>query len=187
MPHLRGVKLVKTIDRQESGAAVLQKQVMLYRVDDIVEWPGFEENGVVVRQPPKIDEDAYSFRVYMTPVSQEFSFDSGGKTDEGGFKQKLSGTHPGMPVSALEFCKKYLHDRFIAMFSDCDGTTVILGTPCNPLVFTSGHKSSRAGRKFTFNFEQEIESENVYMIGLFDTDEQPRLRYFDESFDNSFN
>ena len=135
---------------------------------------------------PKIIKDAFVYRLYVTPGSQEFSYDTVGEKDNGGFITKFSGAHPGCLESALEFSMNNLHEGFIVMIPQCDEPTIILGTPDNPMVFSSSHKSAKEGRKFTFNFAQEIDSEEIYMLGDFQPWEDSTFRIFDKHFNKIF-
>ncbi len=180
------MRLIKAIDKQSSGAPTQAKFAYLFRADDITYWFPPDAGGVKLNYAPRILRDAFVFRLYITPNSQEFSYDTVGDVDEGGFKTKFTGTHPGCQLSALEFAKNYLHQGFIVMIPQCDHPTVVLGTPDNPLVFSSSHKSSKDGRKFTFQFEQEIDSEEIYMLGDFQPWENSKFRFFDKYFNKKF-
>lgn len=180
------MRLIKAIDRESSAAPVQAKFAYLFNVNDIKRWFPPDEGGVMLRFSPKIVKDAFVYRLYVTPGAQEFSYDTVGDVDEGGFKTKFTGTHPGCTLSALEFAKNQLHEGFIVMIPQCDDMTVVLGTPDNPLMFTSSHKADRSARKFTFNFDQQIDSEEIYMLGDFKPWEDSTFRIFDKHFNKKF-
>lgn len=180
------MRLIKAIDKQSSGAPTQAKFAYLFRADDITYWFPPDAGGVKLNYAPRIIKDAFVYRLYITPKSQEFSYDTVGDPDSGGFITKFSGTHPGCMLSALEFSKNFLHQGFIVMIPQCDDMTIVLGTPENPLVFSSSHKSGSDGRKFTFNFAQEIDSEEIYMLGDFKPWEDSKFRFFDKYFNKKF-
>ena len=180
------MRLIKAIDRESSASPVQAKFAYLFNVDDIKRWFPPDAGGVKLNFSPKIIKDAFVYRLYVTPSMQEFSYDTVGERDSGGFITKFTGTHPGCKLSALEFAKNQLHEGFIVMIPQCDEPTVVLGTPDNPLVFSSSHKSAKDGRKFTFNFEQEIDSDEIYMLGDFKPWEDSKFRFFDKYFNNKF-
>lgn len=183
------MKLIKTIKREQSAAAHQQKDAYLWLVDDLVKWTGTDSFGVAMPSKPMFDPAAICFRLYISSRSQEYSYDTIGEADEQTFKTKFTGNHPGTSQSALEFSKNMLGERFIIMIPDCDdGKTMVLGIPTNPMVFTSSHKSGSDGRKFSFQFEQLIGSDEVYMLGDFNPLEQDDVQIsFNAQFNNDFN
>lgn len=183
------MKFIKTIKREQSAAVNQQKDAYLWLVDDLETWPGTNSYGVAMATMPVFKPKALCFRLYITSRSQEYSYDTVGEADEQSFKIKFSGTHPGSSQSALEFAKVMLGERFIVMIPDCEGSkTIVLGIPSNPLVFTSSHKSGSDGRRFTFQFEQLIGSDEVYMLGDFHPLSQNDLQInFNADFNNDYN
>lgn len=180
------MRLVKALDKTISGAPVLQKFAYLFQVSDIRSWFPPDENGVLLPFAPRLIDGSFIYRVYLSPNSQEYSYDTVGGPDERGYKTKFIGTHPGCVLSALEFAKNKLDQGFIIMIPQCDSETIVLGTPNNPMVFTSSHKSGKDGRRFNFNFEQEIDSEEIYMLGNFKPWEDSTFRFFDKYFEKTF-
>ena len=161
------MRFIKTLEKKESGAPQGSSYAYLVLVDDIKEWFPPDEKGILVKRFPVLKQFSHFYRLYTTRSSQKYSAETMGNHDERCFKQKFTATHPGRRVSALEFLKKYLDERFIIYIPECDGSTVILGNPDNPMVMVSSHESSNVGRKFTFDFEQQIGADEPYMIGDF--------------------
>ncbi len=165
------MRFIKTLEKTESGAPQGSSYAYLVLVDEIKEWFPPDDKGILVKRFPVLKQFSHFYRLYTTRISQKYSVETIGNHDERSLKQKFSATHPGRRFSALEFIKEYLDERFIIYIPECDGSTVILGKPDNPMVMVSSHESSSAGRKFTFNFEQEIGGDEPYMIGDFQINE----------------
>ncbi|AZA93030.1 Uncharacterised protein [Chryseobacterium nakagawai] len=148
-----------------SGSAPLRKKfAYIAWLNDIVKFPQPDYRGVVLIDDIQMKENTGMMQIYLTSLTQEYSYESVGDSDSKVFKVKFTGTHPGTEIEALEFAKNFLEEPFIVLIPSCDVGVKVLGTPDAPLVFTSSHKSEKETEKFIFNFEQEIGSENVYQL-----------------------
>lgn len=180
------MRLITGIDRRSSAAPVAAKYAYLFRVDDIRDWFPPQPGSVQLEYMPRIKDGATAYQLYITSSTAENSYSRVGDLDRGGFITRFMGTHPGSMLSTLEFADNMMQESFIIMIPRCDGKTIVLGTPDNPMVFTSSHKQDKSGQKFNFNFEQLIDSEETYMIGNFDPTEESDFQYFDKYFDKYF-
>lgn len=165
------MKIIRAINRKENGSAILSKYAYLFLVEDIAQWFWSEDGEIIIPQAPELKEKAFIFRLYTTPNSNKYSLDLSGNHDQRGYQMKFSGTHPGRSEEALKFIEKYLDLGFIVMIPECGQKTVVLGTPDNPMFFTSSHENGSGGRKFTMNFEQEMKDDFVYRLGNFSVEE----------------
>lgn len=180
------MRLLKKIDREGNGAPNLQKFAYLFHVDDIYKWFPPAEGEVFLSYAPKMRKETVVYRLYITPGSQDFGADSAGNHDEQYFRSKFSGTHPGCFETGLMFAQNMNDEGFVIMIPQCGDQTLILGIPDNPLFLTSSHKGDKSGRKFTFSFEQKIESEELYYLAHFKPWENSEFRFFDKMFNKNF-
>ena len=148
-----------------SGSSPLRSRfAYIAWTNDIVKFPKADYRGVALMDDIKMRENTGMMQIYLTSPSQEYSYETIGDPDSKIFKVKFTGTHPGTEQEALEFAKNFLEESFIVLIPSCEAGVKVLGTPDAPLIFTSSHKSEKAGDKFIFNFEQEIGSEVVYQL-----------------------
>lgn len=159
---------VKILDKPRAGAGAAKKRsryAWLYLRDDILAFPKTDAGGVSLVGNIILKEDAEPQKVYLTVPSQEYSFESSGDKDSRGFKVKFFGTHPGSETQALEFTRKFMDRDFIVLVPERNGKMAkCLGTYDMPLTFRSSHKSNKDGSKFDFTFEQELQTDDVYLI-----------------------
>lgn len=165
--NFAGMKIIRALDRKESGLAQQAKFAYLVLADDIQKWYWSPERSVIIPQAPELKPLTELYRLYTSRQSQQYSYDIVGTRDARGFKSKFTGTHPGRHQDALLFSEQYMDRGFIVMIPDCDNKTLVMGTPENPLFFTSNHESNSSGRKFSMNFEQEMQDDFVYRLGNF--------------------
>lgn len=174
---------MKSLDKTESGAATLQKYAYLLDVRDIKTWFPPAPDDVILPKAPELNDLATIYRLYLTSNSQKYNFDTVGNHDETGFKQKFTGTHPGKSEPVLKFSKKFLDEGFIIFIPDCaTKTTIVLGTPINPLFMESSHEGGSGGKKFTFNFAQQIDDADPYLIGNFQLEQDAAIIPFQDDF-----
>lgn len=161
------MKIIRAIDRKESAAAVLSKYAYLVLASDVQGWFQPQADSLIIAQAPDLKLDTFIYRMYTTPASQRYGFDTSGNHDERGIRMKFTGTHPGRTEDALRFVEKFMDLGFIVMIPECGNKTVILGTPDNPLFFSGAHENGSGGRRFTLDFEQEMKDDFVYRLGTF--------------------
>ncbi|MEC5156639.1 hypothetical protein [Chryseobacterium sp. MP_3.2] len=159
------MKFLRLDKTKGSGApSISSRYAYLIAVSDIDYLPPLHEKGVRLEGDIVLKEDCVMMPLYLTNSSQEFSYDVLGDDDEKTYKTKFVGTHPGTELEALEFAKNQIEQPYLVLIPSCktDEPWKLLGEITNPLIFTSTHKSSKDGSKFTFSFEQRIGSEYIY-------------------------
>ncbi|KFF26878.1 hypothetical protein [Chryseobacterium vrystaatense] len=153
------------LQKVRTGSAPLRRRfAYLASVNDIKKFPVADHRGIALIDDIIMKENTGMIQIYLTTSSQEYSYETIGDPDSKNFKVKFNGTHPGTEQEALEFSKNYLEEGFVVLIPSCDKGVKVLGSPDAPLVFTSSHKSEKAGEKFNFVFEQEIGSDTVYQL-----------------------
>lgn len=160
---------LKKLDRPAAGAgapSVGSRFAYLAWANDIVSFPDTDENNVVLTGQPVFKEGKGLIPVYITTSSREFSYETQGEQDARSFKLKFTGTHPGVERDGLEFAQNMLDEEFFVFIPGCQSSdpVKVLGRPCAPMVFKSGHKSGNDGTKFELTFEQEVGGKNTYML-----------------------
>ncbi len=159
---------LKPVNKPAAGAGApgaKPRYAYIALVDDILSFPTLDETGVELDGDITMKTGKNMVPIYITPKSQEYSYETTGDQDARSHKLKFQGTHPGSEKEALEFATNQLDQDFIVIIPACEGdTTKVLGRPCNPLVFRSSHKSDSDNTKFEFIFEQEVGSKYTYFI-----------------------
>lgn len=146
------------------STAPKNKFAYIAHINDIRSFPKADHKGVALTDDIIMKDKTGMSQIYITPIAQEYTYDTAGDSDSKNFKLKFIGTHPGTELEALEFAKNYLEEGFVVLIPSCEAGLKVLGTPDAPLVFTSSHKSDKESQKFIFTFEQEIGTENVYQL-----------------------
>ncbi|KNB60999.1 hypothetical protein [Chryseobacterium sp. Hurlbut01] len=148
-----------------SGSAPARDRfAFLALVKDIEVFPKTDSLGVLLMGDIKMKENCGMMQIYLTATSQEYSYDIVGESDSKSFKVKFNGTHPGTEQQALEFATNFLEEEFVVLIPQCNKGIKVLGSPDSPLIFTSSHKSVKDSEKFNFVFEQEVGSEQIYLL-----------------------
>lgn len=148
-----------------SGSAPARDRfAFLALVKDIDYFPSTDSLGVLLLEDIKMKENCGMMQIYLTSSSQEYSYEMVGDSDSKSFKVKFTGTHPGTEQQALEFSKNFVEEEFVVLIPQCNKGIKVLGSPGSPLIFTSSHKSVKDSEKFNFIFEQEVGSEQIYML-----------------------
>lgn len=148
-----------------SGSAPARDRfAFLALVKDIEVFPKTDSLGVLLMGDIKMKENCGMMQIYLTASSQEYSYDIVGESDSKSFKVKFNGTHPGTEQQALEFATNFLEEEFVVLIPQCNKGIKVLGSPDSPLIFTSSHKSVKDSEKFNFVFEQEVGSEQIYLL-----------------------
>ncbi|WP_407402253.1 sialate O-acetylesterase [Chryseobacterium sp.] len=148
-----------------SGSAPARDRfAFLALVKDIDYYPPTDSLGVLLLDDIKMKENCGMMQIYLTSSSQEYSYEMVGESDSKSFKVKFTGTHPGTEQQALEFSKNFVEEEFVVLIPQCNKGIKVLGSPGSPLIFTSSHKSVKDSEKFNFVFEQEVGSEQIYML-----------------------
>lgn len=159
------MKFLKLDKKKGSGGPSIKSRfAYLILIDDIASFPVTNEKGVRLVGDIVLKDECTMMPLYLTNSSQEFSYETLGDDDEKNYKVKFSGNHPGTELEALEFAKNMIEQPYLVLIPGCNTseTWKLLGEIDNPLIFTSSHKASKDGSKFTFNFEQRIGSEFIY-------------------------
>ena len=159
----------RKIDKPAAGAGAAKtgsRFAYLAWTQDLVSFPSTDANGVMLVGSPVFKPNKGLIPVYITTSSKEYSYESAGEQDSRSHKVKFIGSHPGSEREALEFATNMLDESFIVFIPGCtnDENVLVLGRPCEPLIFKSSHKGGKDGNKFEFTFEQEVGSKSVYLL-----------------------
>ncbi|MEI7486283.1 MAG: hypothetical protein WCJ72_02525 [Chryseobacterium sp.] len=159
---------IKILDKGRVGVGAPGKRsryAYLYYADDVVYFPPVDSTEVVLLGDIMLKAGATVVQLYVTNISQEYSFESVGEKDTRAFKVRFIGTHPGTELEALEFSKKNHDLDFIVVIPEgvSSKKAKVLGTPDAPLTFKVSHKNNKDGSKYDFTFEQEMPSDDVYL------------------------
>lgn len=156
----------KSVPRPTPGAGAPKPKnamVTIIYADDIVAFPGSDENGVKTIGNLILKSGAKMYQLYETDDSQKASHSIEGDSDTEGFLKKFEGTHPGDSLEINEFVQNTIGQGILVLYSVECGSSVrkLIGTPCNPLYLKGEFADDKDGAKHTLNFEQRRRDRNV--------------------------
>ncbi|SEG62747.1 hypothetical protein [Sphingobacterium lactis] len=150
--------------KKKSGAPKpVNSQIILIPYDDIATFPTRGIEDVLVTGDITMKAAATAIGLYATSSSISRPDNLEGETDEEGFIQTLTFTHPGNYLEIEEFKQKWIGQPFIAITDECgDGKgKMVHGWQCNPLYFGLENQRNNEANKSTFNFAQKIRGQFV--------------------------
>ena len=94
-------------------------------------------------------------KLYLTPSTQEPSYESDGPEDAESIVHKVMGSFPGNEIEAKEFFQNRLGHPLMAMWSGCNNATgkELYGSPCAPLKMKGEFVANNEKTGFVFTFE----------------------------------
>lgn len=156
----------KSVARPAPGAGAPKPKnamVTIVYADDVLNFPGSDENGVKMLGNLVLKAGAKMHQLYETDDSQKASHSIEGESDTEGFLKKFEGSHPGDGIEINEFVQNTIGQGILILYSVECGSNVrkVIGTPCNPLYLKGEFVDDKDGAKHSLNFEQRRRDRNV--------------------------
>lgn len=124
---------------------------------DVLTWPTVDADGVTLLGNFVFKPDTSFFKIYMTPSTQEASFDSSGNPDGMGTINKFVGEHPGTTKEAISFFKNYRNEDFVVIYGGCGSSEYkVMGSDCYPMKLSVSGKDGKDGNVNTLTWEQDM-------------------------------
>ncbi len=132
-------------------------QAVLLLKDEILSFPVLGADGVTYDGNYVMKPGATFSTVYMTPSTQDASYETSGEADGRGRKNKFVGMYPGTDKEYQKFLKDHLDDDFIIMYGGCDSPEKkVMGTKCVPMKLSVTGNDNKDGNKNTLTFEEDM-------------------------------
>lgn len=141
--------------------------------DDVITFPAVDESGVVTIGDMVLKEDGKFTLLYLTPFKQKINTDTTGELESRGFIQKIAGSYPGDEIQVNAFLKDMLNEPLIIVSEICGKPyRKILGTPWNPMYFTTNFKDDSSDKLWELSFEKAFPDENpaLFYNGIIEVD-----------------
>lgn len=136
--------------------------VTIIDVEDIIQFPKTDANGVKMQGNFVLREGATMVQVYMTSSSIKPTYESEGNEDEVSLKHKFEGSHPGDSLEIAEFIQNWLGRNVVIIYGSCsDKSQRVLGTPCAGLQLKPSSQDDNEARKKMMVFEQFASTDKV--------------------------
>jgi len=124
---------------------------------EILSHPQLGADGVTYEGSYVMKPEATFCTLYMTPSTQEASYETSGDPDGRGRKNKFVGVYPGTSKEFQKFLKDHLDDDFIILYGGCDATEKkVMGTKCVPMKLSATGTDNKDGNKNTLTFEEDM-------------------------------
>ncbi|MEC5157071.1 hypothetical protein [Chryseobacterium sp. MP_3.2] len=128
--------------------------------DDVITFPAVDESGVVTIGDIVMKEESKFTLLYLTPSKQKLNTDTSGELESRGFIQKIAGSYPGDEIQMNVFVKDLLNEPLIVISENCGKPfRKILGTPWNPMYFTTSFKDDVSDKLWELSFEKAFPDE----------------------------
>lgn len=152
--------------KHNAGMGIQAKdKITLVDAEDIQFMPPRDENGVLLSGNIVLKSGAYAISVYATPDKIKLGSKSEGETDNEGFVQSLTFSHPGNEREIREFKANWLGRKVVAIISYCckDHVDILGSDLCNPLKMQVDMNSDKEGTANEFSFESVGKGNDIAM------------------------
>lgn len=132
-------------------------EAILLLKDEILSHPVLGADGVTYEGSYVMKPEATFSTLYMTPSTQDASYETSGEADGRGRKNKFVGMYPGTTKEFQKFLRDHLDDDFIIIYGGCDATEKkVMGTKCVPMKLSASGNDNKDGNKNTLTFEEDM-------------------------------
>lgn len=131
-------------------------EAILLLKSEVLSHPQLGADGVTYDGNFVMKPEATFSTLYMTPSTQDASYETSGEPDGRGRKNKFVGIYPGTTKEFQKFLKDHLDDDFIILYGGCDATEKkVMGTKCVPMKLSVSGSDNKDGNRNTLTFEED--------------------------------
>lgn len=138
------------------GPTNYKKVIKIVALEDVLHYPGRDENGIRFAGEFILKPNARYTEVYHTSSKGDGSWESSGEPDAFSREPKFATQHPGGSVEALEFLDAWTGVDVILFLGSCDKDGYIVeGSPCTPMQLIPSHTANNDGTFFTLTWQAD--------------------------------